>query len=119
MEALNTRYRGKQRPTDVLSFARADAGRVPFPEIGDVVVCWPVIVAQAKTHGVTTSEELSRMAVHGVLHLFGYDHERGGAEAQRMFRLQERIVQSLVTPGSPRSGPPRPRAAKGTRSPER
>ncbi len=92
MRRLNREYRGKDRPTDVLSFPR---GKPNFGEIGDILIAWPVIRAQAKRHGVTELDELRRMAVHGVLHLFGYDHEKSEKDEKIMFALQEKILKGL------------------------
>ncbi len=89
---LNADYRGKDKPTDVLSFPRLDS---PAPDIGDVVLCGAVAREQAKAYGATLAEEYQRLAVHGILHLFGYDHERGPKEARRQFGLQNRILKKL------------------------
>jgi probable rRNA maturation factor len=93
---LNKTYREKDKPTDVLSFSRLeDAFASPVPEIGDVVICREIAVEQAKAYGAPIAEEYQRLAVHGILHLFGYDHERSEAEARRMFALQRRVLRSL------------------------
>lgn len=97
MKALNWRFRKKKRPTDVLSFSRIE-GRVKarFPaDLGDVIVCWPIAKAQAKQFRVSPREEIRRLVVHGVLHLFGYDHERSKSGAQKMFALEEKILRML------------------------
>lgn len=98
MQELNARYRGKDYTTDVLSFSHYEAA-VPFgltPDIfGEVFICYEVAVAQAKEVGHSLKNELQRLTVHGVLHLFGFDHEKGGAEAARMFRLQRLILNRL------------------------
>ncbi len=95
MQALNRRFRKKDRPTDVLSFSAAG-----FPGsnlLGDVVICWEVARRQTGTFGTTPREEIQRLTIHGVLHLFGYDHETSKAEAKKMFALQEKILSSLRT----------------------
>jgi probable rRNA maturation factor len=98
---LNRQYRGKDRPTDVLSFSRLEGPLMPLPEIGDILVCWEMAKRQTGEFQTTRPSEIRRLVVHGVLHLFDYDHERGPAEAKRMFRLQEKILRTL-TLGSPR-----------------
>ena len=99
MEALNQRYRGKRRPTDVLSFesstklqvARGETGK----ELGDIVVCPSYAKKEAARRGLSWREELIRLMVHGVLHLVGYDHATQKDEA-RMFVLQERCVWVMM-----------------------
>jgi|WetSurMetagenome_2_1015567.scaffolds.fasta_scaffold778926_1 probable rRNA maturation factor len=90
--ALNGRYRGKDRPTDVLSFPREDAGtnrRVT----GDIAVSLPALARNARRFGVTENEELKRLLVHGILHLAGMDHGRGKGRA--MLSLQEELLERL------------------------
>jgi probable rRNA maturation factor len=78
---LNREHRGLDRPTDVLSFPLDGAGEVAGPrELGDVVIC--------PEH----TEDLSEAAVHGVLHLCGYDHE---TDAGEMLDLQDRVMAGL------------------------
>ena len=92
---LNARYRKKNRPTDVLAFPRLKSATPSKSDIGDVVLCPSVAKVQAKRNGVSNREELQRLTIHGVLHLFGYDHEKSSREAKRMFRLQEQILATL------------------------
>lgn len=89
MRALNRTWRGKDAVTDVLSFA-LDQG--PFK--GEIVLCYQQAARQAKETGHPVRDELSVLVVHGVLHLWGYDHERP-ADARRMFPLQEQILKDL------------------------
>jgi len=98
MRVLNRQYRQKDKPTDVLSFSRVEfrPPGVPLIDLGDVLICRSVAVRQAKENGLSLKEELVRLTVHGVLHLFGYDHERSSADEKKMFRLQDRIVYSLM-----------------------
>lgn len=78
MRALNRDYRGKDKPTNVLSFAALDGAR-PAPAmpwlLGDVVLASGVIAREAKDQAKPLDHHLSHMAVHGMLHLLGYDHE--------------------------------------------
>jgi len=100
MTKLNRIFRGKDGPTDVLTFARWEVKGLPkgfvVSDLGDVVIAPAVGKRQAKRFENTYLEELQRLAVHGLLHLFGYDHEQGGKRAQEMFGLQERILKSLT-----------------------
>jgi probable rRNA maturation factor len=91
--ALNRRFRGKDRPTNVLSFTLQ---RTPRLE-GDVALCAPVIACEAQAQGKTGAAHYAHLVVHGVLHLQGYDHvtER---QARRMERLETRIVTGLGFP---------------------
>lgn len=79
MTELNEQYRGKEGPTDVLSFGCDDpcavVGEGEPVTLGDVVIAPEVAEAQAAEYGHTVEEELNLLLVHGVLHLMGYDHE--------------------------------------------
>ena len=89
MTELNTRYRGKEGPTDVLSFGCDDPCPVDSDEpvtLGDVVIAPQIALAQAKEYGHTVEEELNLLLVHGILHLLGYDHEEDEAAAAMQAR---------------------------------
>lgn len=79
MTELNEQYRGKEGPTDVLSFGCDDPCAVVAEgepvTLGDVVIAPEIAEAQAAEYGHTVEEELNLLLVHGVLHLMGYDHE--------------------------------------------
>ena len=94
MTELNIRYRGKEGPTDVLSFGCDDPCAVLGPDepvtLGDVVIAPEVAEAQAAEYGHTVEEELNLLLVHGVLHLLGYEHE-DDADAEVM-QARERAV---------------------------
>lgn len=94
MRALNARYRGRDRPTDVLAFRlRAPDG----PPLGDVYVCRWVAAREARARGIPLREELIRLVVHGTLHTLGYRHPEGpGRTRSRMWRRQERYVEALA-----------------------
>jgi probable rRNA maturation factor len=87
MRALNKRYRGFDRPTDVLSFS-ADAlpPGVPsrFRFLGDVVIATGVAKRQARSIGLPLEIEMRRLSLHGLLHLLGYDHERDNGQMERL-----------------------------------
>ena len=104
VHALNREYRGMDSPTDVLSFAD-DGDDSPFvlpPDmprhLGDIAISWPHVVAQAAEYGHSQKRELAFLTVHGVLHLLGYDHERGPEADTEMRALQETIMQLLELP---------------------
>ena len=111
IQALNRQYRGIDAPTDVLSFGtqddgtpdeRADSTFVIAPEqqeeadayLGDVIIAYPQVVAQAAQQGHSTERELSLLVVHGVLHLLGYDHATPHDEAQ-MWAIQDQVLKAL------------------------
>jgi len=98
MRRLNRRWRGRDRPTDVLAFAQAEGpGGAPDGVLGDVVISIDTARRQAAERGETVGREADRLLVHGVLHLLGYDHERSTAEARRMQR-RERALARLLPP---------------------
>jgi probable rRNA maturation factor len=93
---LNGAYRGKDKPTNVLSFpAGADGAPRGAPRIlGDVVLAYGVAAQEAKSEGKTLKAHLSHLVVHGVLHLLGYDHEHD-TDASAMERLEKKILAGL------------------------
>ncbi|MBS0381754.1 MAG: rRNA maturation RNase YbeY [Proteobacteria bacterium] len=95
--ALNARYRGKDYATNVLSFPVDLPRGVTSPLLGDLVICAPVVVREAREQGKPTRNHYAHLTVHGVLHLLGYDHlnER---DAERMEMLETRILASLGIP---------------------
>ena len=98
MRDLNKTWRGKDKPTDVLSFPmREAAGPGSQGELlGDVVISVDTARGQAVEYGHSLAVEGERLLVHGVLHLIGYDHERSAAEARRMFRKERALLRALA-----------------------
>jgi rRNA maturation RNase YbeY len=97
MRVLNRRYRGRDRPTDVLAFAqREGAGGAPAGVLGDVVISVDTARRQAVDAGETLGREGERLLIHGLLHLLGYDHERSVAEARRMQRRERMLARWLA-----------------------
>jgi probable rRNA maturation factor len=87
--ALNRRYRRTDRPTDVLSFPVASAlRRKPHETLGDIVIATGVARRQALAAGHSAQTELRVLALHGLLHLLGYDHD---GEDDRMARVEARL----------------------------
>ena len=108
IRALNRDYRGKDRVTDVLSFPMIDGdagvGDIDIHygavELGDVIICAKKAVGQASEYGHGVEREIAFLAVHSVLHLLGYDHERGEEEERTMFQKQDEILEAAgVTRG--------------------
>ncbi len=95
--ALNGRWRGKDRPTNVLSFPAAPTVR--GRQLGDLVVCAPVVAREAREQGKTLRAHWAHMIVHGTLHLLGYDHLRA-ADARRM-EGRERALLARLGIGDP------------------
>jgi probable rRNA maturation factor len=100
MRRLNRQYRHKDRSTDVLAFAFREA-RAPHrlnrsaAHLGDVVIALPTAQRQARAGHRSLEEEIVALLIHGVLHLCGYDHERGGHEALRMHRKERQVRRRL------------------------
>jgi probable rRNA maturation factor len=98
MRTLNRTWRGKDATTDVLSFPLREG---TFPDIlpdmlGDIVISIPVATRQSEDAGHSLNMEIERLLVHGLVHLLGYDHEQGGIEARRMFRIEQRLLKRLA-----------------------
>lgn len=94
IKKLNRNYRGKNKITDVLSFAWQEEGKIKTNVLGQIYICYPQIKRQAKVWRVTPKEEFTRMLIHGLLHLAGYDHG-SDKEAKKMFALQESVINDL------------------------
>ena len=96
---LNQRFRGKDRPTNVLSFPAPGTAR---PHLGDLVLASGVCIAEAADQGKTVADHLSHLVVHGVLHLLGHDHEND-AEAEAM-EARERATLATLGVADPYAG---------------
>jgi probable rRNA maturation factor len=92
--ALNRDYRGKDYATNVLSFPYSAEPVVA----GDLVLCVPVVLAEAAAQGKDAAAHLAHLVVHGMLHLLGYDHEAGAREARRMEDREREILAGLGYP---------------------
>lgn len=97
VQVLNREWRGKDKPTNVLSFASLDDDEAPRPPgapllLGDIVLAFETCRAEAVEQDKPLAEHLSHLVVHGVLHLLGYDHEEDEAEAEEMERLEAAIL---------------------------
>ena len=90
---LNSEFRGRHGPTNVLSFPGGFPELSP-PVLGDIAICWDVVAAEAQQQGKSARNHATHMLVHGMLHLLGYDHVDAG-EAERMEALEVEILQQL------------------------
>ena len=91
---LNLTYRGKDRPTNVLSFPFECPDEVELPLLGDLVICRQVVEREAEEHEKPLMAHWAHMIVHGSLHLLGYDHIEDN-EAEEMESLETQIMQGL------------------------
>ena len=94
--ALNRHYRGKDYATNVLSFPAdvPDDVSLPFPLLGDLVICAPVVAREAREQGKPLAAHYAHLTVHGVLHLLGLDHENE-REAAAMEQLEREILAAM------------------------
>jgi probable rRNA maturation factor len=97
IRALNQTWRGKDAPTNVLSFPAGEPfGDIPGEPrpLGDVVLGGETVVAEARAKGISTADHASHLVVHGMLHLLGYDHD-SDEDAARMETLETEILARL------------------------
>ena len=105
---LNARFRGQDKPTNVLSFPALGRGAGPEDRhLGDLALARGVCVREAAEQGKPLAPHLQHLVAHGVLHLVGYDHQKS-AEAEAMEALERRILAGLDVPD--------PYAAAGARA---
>jgi probable rRNA maturation factor len=99
VQALNRDWRGKNAPTNVLSFPAAAPGkaRAASPYIGDIVIAYRTVEREAVAEGKPFNHHLAHLTVHGFLHLLGYDHEND-RDAKKMERLERKILKRLAIP---------------------
>jgi probable rRNA maturation factor len=113
IQGLNREFRGKDSPTDVLSFSQieeigADSSQLdqlvnlPGTILGDVVISIDTALRQASQYGVTPAERLRTLLIHGTLHLIGYDHERSRLDARRMFARERELLKAVSRRGKGR-----------------
>ncbi|MDF1685667.1 MAG: putative rRNA maturation factor [Parvibaculaceae bacterium] len=100
IHTLNRKYRGKDKPTNVLSFPQADllvtdeAGLMGEVALGDIVLAIETVTEEAVNQQKTFEDHLTHLVVHGVLHLLGYDHE-DDADAEEMEALEVEILKGM------------------------
>tara|TARA_B110000211_G_scaffold62154_1_gene70634 strand:- start:9347 stop:9799 length:453 start_codon:yes stop_codon:yes gene_type:complete len=83
MQSLNKQYRGLDKDTNVLSFENQDISREHTKNIGDIAICYPYVVDEAKKENKELDNHITHMFIHGTLHILGYDHENE-SEANNM-----------------------------------
>jgi len=101
IRALNRRFRGKDKPTDVLSFPSPVVGRRPArPSAGDVAISADIARENAERLGHSMADEVKILVLHGILHLAGFDHERDNGEMarqesrlRRQFKLEAGLIE--------------------------
>lgn len=103
IQELNREYRGKDKPTDVLSFALSEQKDDPEPtafigppdglmHLGEVIISYPQAVIQAEEHGHSPKKEMAILIVHGILHILGYDHEK--PELEPAMEAKEKAIMA-------------------------
>jgi probable rRNA maturation factor len=95
--ALNRQWRGKDKPTNVLSFPAPESPplRDAYRPLGDLVICADVVRREAVRDGKPVAAHWAHMVVHGALHLAGYDHETGERDRMRMERREIAVLKSF------------------------
>ena len=86
MRKLNKKYRGKNKITDVLSFGEG---------LNEIVICLSEVKKNAKKYNIAFKKELAQVLIHGILHLLGYEHEKGKKEAKKMEKKQEYYLSQI------------------------
>ncbi|RUO38858.1 rRNA maturation RNase YbeY [Aliidiomarina shirensis] len=101
VQTLNREYRGKDKPTNVLSFPFGDElpdeVLLDIPLLGDIVICEPVLQAEANEQNIAFAHHFAHLVVHGTLHLLGYDHIET-PEAEEMEALEAEILATFNIP---------------------
>lgn len=101
IQQLNNEFRGKDMPTDVLSFPSGEDGNFDVNAetgalmLGDIALCIPRLYEQAHQYAHSIQREFAFLTVHSMLHLLGYDHEAGGIERVRMREREEEVLSRL------------------------
>lgn len=91
---LNGQYRGKDGPTNVLSFPAELPPGIDLPLLGDIVICAPLVAEEARQQGKPTGAHWAHLVVHGVLHLLGHDHQTA-EEAGQMESLEADLLAAI------------------------
>lgn len=96
-QTLNRDYRGKDKPTNVLSFPFEVPEGIELPLLGDLIICAQVVEQEANEQGKTLDAHWAHMVIHGCLHLLGYDHIED-EEAEEMESLETELILGLGYP---------------------
>ena len=102
VKVLNAAWRSKDKATNVLSFPMVEAAQLAALAtaegealLGDIVLAHGICAHEAASKGVAVADHAKHLVVHGMLHLLGYDHERGEAEAEAMEAVERRALAAL------------------------
>lgn len=96
VRALNAAWRGKDRPTNVLSFPMVEEAELARAQLlGDVVLAFGVCAAEAAEKQVSIESHAAHLVVHGTLHLLGYDHETGERDAEEMEEIERQALAAI------------------------
>lgn len=95
--SLNQQYRGRTGPTNVLAFSMNEGAfaQVAPHLLGDVVISMETCVREAEEAGLDLRDHFDELLIHGILHLFGYDHETSPQEAARMEAMSMKLLREL------------------------
>ena len=93
-QELNRKFRGKDKPTNVLSFPFEAPAQLNSDYLGDLVICAQVVVAEAREQHKPVTSHWAHMVIHGMLHLQGYDHQADD-QAAEMEQLEQQIMRDL------------------------
>ena len=98
IHTLNRDYRHIDSPTDVLSFSQTEGEDLNGVEneLGDIILSLEKALSQSREFGVSFEEEIARLAIHGALHLLGYDHEKSEQQASEMFQKQDALLEEFM-----------------------
>ncbi|ARQ02851.1 rRNA maturation RNase YbeY [Pseudorhodoplanes sinuspersici] len=95
IQQLNAQWRGMEKPTNVLAFPASDVSAAQDHHLGDIAIACETVAREAEAENKAFSDHLAHLAIHGYLHLIGFDHETDD-EACRMESLETRILSSLA-----------------------
>ena len=93
-QTLNHEYRGKDKPTNVLSFPFEVPPGIEMNLLGDLVICVPVIMREAEEQDKTPTNHYAHMVVHGILHLLGYSHDKS-SNTKTMEDLERKLLSEI------------------------
>lgn len=94
IKKLNKKYLNRDYPTDVLVFPETES-YLKINNLGEIIICPQVVKKNAKKFKLTFKKELSKILIHGILHLLGYDHEKSKKEAEKMERKEKYYLEKM------------------------
>lgn len=109
---LNREHRGKDKATNVLSFPGFDPDEAPEPLLGDIVIAYETVAREAAEEAKPIADHFCHLVVHGMLHLFGYDHETDD-DAEVMEAEERRVLARLGIADPYRDSEPDPSGRRG------